>query len=383
GGTGVAGTGGFAGTGGIGGTSGTGGVAGQPSCGDPVGTRPPLVAPPSLALCTEYTSTDPGAVCNKTTNANNPFMSDIAVSPDGQYMATAGSHRTNVGSAVDNANDRVRIWRLVGSTPTQCAAIAPKVAGTGPAYVAFSPDGQYLAIAWRKDYVYVYSVPSFTLVGSILSSYGPLFGVGFSSDSQTVFSIDYDDVAYDGVLYADRLDGTPITTRTLGVDPDVLAVSPVMGMGNVTTLAVGGYLGDAGVYTFNGTTLAGPTLITTATGAATWALQFNPSGNLLAVGTDDGVVRFWNIPLTLTTPTGNPITVTPGSTVVGLSFSPLGSHLAVGFDYEADIFNVTTRAFVSRTTAAVDYVDSVRFSASGGALIAGEDSCGRLLICAD
>ena len=164
----------------------------------------------------------------------------------------------------------------------------------GPAYVAFSPNGQYLAVAWRQDYVYVYSVPGFTMVGSILSSYGPLYGVGFSPDSQTVFSIDYDSTLADGTLYADRVNGDPVTLAQLGVDPDVLAVSPVAGTGNTSTIAVGGYEGTAGVYVFNGTTISGPTIVTTGPYAAAWAARFNPAGNLLAIGTDEGYVHFWS-----------------------------------------------------------------------------------------
>ena len=164
----------------------------------------------------------------------------MAVSPDGQYLATAGSHRTSSPNTIDSANDRVRIWRLVGNTPTLCGSINISNPGLGPAYVAFSPNGQYLAVAWRRDYVYVYSVPSFTMVGSILSSYGPLYGVGFSPDSQTVFSIDYDSSLADGTLYADRVNGDPVALAQLGVDPDILAVSPVAGTGNTSTIAVGG-----------------------------------------------------------------------------------------------------------------------------------------------
>ena len=247
--------------------------------------------------------------------------------------------------------------------------------------MAFSPNGQYLAVAWRQDYVYVYSVPGFTMVGSILSSYGPLYGVGFSPDSQTVFSIDYDSTLADGTLYADRVNGDPVALAQLGVDPDVLAVSPVAGTGNTSTIAVGGYEGTAGVYVFNGTTIAGPTIVTTGPYEKAWAARFNPAGNLLAIGTDEGYVHFWSVPLASTTQAGNPIDVGV-STVTGLSFSPQGTYVAVAFDFETDIFNVSTRAFVSRASA-VDYVDSVSFSASGGAVISGEDSCGRVLVCSD
>jgi WD40 repeat protein len=189
----------------------------------------------------------------------------------------------------------------------------------------------------------------------------------------------------DGTLYADRPDGTPITYRALGVDPDVLVVSPVAGTGNVTTLAVGGYEGTAGVYTFNGTTFSAPTILTTAPSAKTWGARFSPSGNLLALGTSEGIVRFWNIPLTSTTPTGSPIANASGATITSIVFSPQGTYAAIAYGFQADIWNVSTRALVSSTPSAavVTYADSLAFSASGGALIVGENNCGRVLVCAD
>jgi len=276
----------------------------------------------------------------------------------------------------------VRIWRLVGGTPSPCSAIDISNPGMGPAYVAFSPNGQYLAVAWRRDYVYVYSVPSFTMVGSIMSSYGPLYGVGFSPDSQTVFSVDYDPDYYDGTLYADRINGDSIALAQAGVDPDVLAVSPVAGAGNTSTIAIGGYEGTSGVYVFDGTTITGPTIVSMGTYVAAWSARFNPAGNLLAIGTDDGYVRFWNIPLTSTTQAGSPIDVGGVVTVVGIAFSPQGTHIAAAYDLAADIYNVSTRAFVSATITA-DAAESITFSASGSALITGEHSCGRILICSD
>jgi WD40 repeat protein len=66
-----------------------------------------------------------------------------------------------------------------------------------------------------------------------------------------------------------------------------------------------------------------------------------------------------------------------------LSFSPFGTYVALGYDYQVDVWNVTTRAKVSSSASATSFVDSLTFSASGAALIAGEDRCGRVLICAD
>jgi WD40 repeat protein len=335
------------------------------------------VAPPGLTKCVEYSHNDPGgAACDTTAEVNDPYISDVAVSADGQYMATAGSNPT------DMTQDRVKVWRLSGSVPSQCASINIANAGLGPAFVAFSPNGQYLAVAWQYDFVYIYSVPGFALFNTIQSSTLLLYGVGWSPDSQTVFTLEWDG-ASDGTLYADKPNGTPITSQALGVDPDVLAVSPVAGTGNVTTLVVGGFDSNAAVYTFSGTTFTAPTIFTTASGVAAWAVRFSPTGSLLGVGGDDGVVRFWNIPLTSATPVGTPISNTTGGTINGLSFSPFGTYVALGYDYQVDVWNVTTRAKVSSSASATSFVDSLTFSASGAALIAGEDRCGRVLICAD
>jgi WD40 repeat protein len=194
-----------------------------------------------------------------------------------------------------------------------------------------------------------------------------------------VFSIEYDRNYDDGTLFADRPTGEAIAIGQLGVDPDVLAVSPG---GNTATIAVGGYNGNTAVYTFNGTTISAPTVVNTGPAAAAWAVRFNPAGDLLAVGTDEGIVRFWSIPLVSAVPTGSSITAKALSLVSALAFSPQGTHIAIGFDQETDIFNVATRAFVARASAS-DIVDAVTFSASGAALISGENSCGRVLLCAD
>jgi WD40 repeat protein len=185
----------------------------------------------------------------------------------------------------------------------------------------------------------------------------------------------------DGTLYADRVNGDPVTLANLGVDPDVLAVSPVAGAGNTSTIAVGGYDGTAGVYVFNGTTISAPTIVSTGPQEAAWAVRFNPAGNLLAIGTDEGYIRFWNVPLTSTAPVGSAIDVGL-NTVYQVSFSPQGTHIAVALAMETDIFDVSARAFVSYAAAA-DYIDSVSFSASGAAVISGGDSCGRVFVCSD
>jgi hypothetical protein len=377
---GTAGTGGSMGTAGRGGTTGTAGTGGSTvtGCGT-VGTPPAAVAPPSLTSCTGVDHNPPGVVCDPTIDDFNPWINNVAVSPDGQLLATAGADSFSNGS--------VKIWRFQGNTPVPCG---PVIDGSyiGPAFIAFSPDGQFLAIAWNGGYVEIYRVPTFNFVAESRSSGNNfLYGVGWSADSQTVFSLDWDGGS-DGMLHADRTDGTAITSLSLGVDPDMLAVSPVA-VGGVTPIAVAGYAGNAGVYTWNGSALAGPTVVTTGPDEHGWGISFSPNGQLLAVGTGNGVVRFWNVPVTSTAPTGTAISVGSTNVINSIAFSPGSDFVALAFGLQAEIWNVASRTFVSRRTltlppgASSNRADSVTFSASGGVLVVGEDMCGKVLVCSD
>jgi WD40 repeat protein len=386
--TGIAGTGGVGGTGAVAGTSGvagtgvSGGGGSTVACGTTVGTRPAPVAPPSLATCVDLDHNDPGLTCDAAADVNNPIIYSLAVSPDGQMMATAGW----IYSTDDVS---LQLWHIQGNRPVVCAGFTSS--GLGPAYVAFSPDGKYLAVALRWGHVTLFNLPSLSQAGQTTASVGTLYGVGFSPDSKTVFSLDYDGNTYDGHLYADRLDGTPIASLPmLGVDPDSLAVSPIASSGKVT-LAVGGYTGNVGVYSFSGTTFSTTSTLTTAGVASAWGIAFSPDGQLLAAGSDDGYVRFWAAPFTTNATSGTPINFGSSAyTPTGIAFAPGGTFMAVTFGPEVDIWNATTRSFVSRhrTTAiaglaGAPYGVSVAFSASGGALITGEDECGKVAYCSD
>ncbi len=214
--TGTAGTGGSMGTAAawapraMTGTAGTGGSTVVTGCGT-VGTPPAAVPGPTLTSCAEIDHNPPGAVCDPTIDDFNPWIIDVAVSPDGQLLATGGADSFYGGS--------MKIWRMQGNTAVPCG---PVIDGTlsGAPFIAFSPDGQFLAIAWEIAYTEIYRVPSFNFVAESRSSGNNLnYGVGWSADSQTVFSMDWDPGGTNGTLHADRLDGSAISSVRIGVIP--------------------------------------------------------------------------------------------------------------------------------------------------------------------
>ena len=166
-----------------GGTGGAAGIGGQLASRDAAAAAawevsraaaPPLAASPRRCLRRRSPTAPSTARTIRPRRATpaptqtTPGSTTSPCRPTGQYMATAGAHQASQPTPTDEANDRVRLWRLAGSVPTPCGSIDISNPGAGPAYVAFSPNSQYLAVAWRGDYVYVYSVPSFAMVGSIL-----------------------------------------------------------------------------------------------------------------------------------------------------------------------------------------------------------------------
>jgi WD40 repeat protein len=116
------------------------------------------------------------------------------------------------------------------------------------------------------------------------------------------------------------------------------------------------------------------------------SVRFSADGTLLAEGEDYGAVRWWAYPITSTTPVGDMITFAGGDSVSGLAFSPNGMYLALGgafFNAQLSIYNVGTQAELARLAAPTltANIQSLTFTPSGAALIAGEDDCGAVLVC--
>jgi WD40 repeat protein len=158
-----------------------------------------------------------------------------------------------------------------------------------------------------------------------------------------------------------------------------MAVSQVP-VGGGTAIVVPGYSGNFGYYTWTGTGFTGPVIRSTVSGMAGTRAGFAPNGTLMAESTEDGSVRFWGLPITATSvKSGTNIML--NDVPLGISFSPGSDFVSFAYGTSFDIWNVASRTLASRHNVTGTFADSVTFSASGGAIVGGEDRCGRFLVC--
>jgi WD40 repeat protein len=293
----------------------------------------------------------------------------VAFSPNGQTMVTAGD------------DGRVKVWTWNGSVLSETGHV---LTTSGATFVAFSPNGSQLAVGSRNGSV-VYNTSNWTVSATLTGILGSVYDIGFSPDGQQVISIDGTNI----YVHAVGSPGSPIV-EALSNGPYALAVSPVA---TPTTLwaAVAFTDGTGGVLNVRNSVLSSPTFIAITSNASfATAARFSPDGTLLAAGGEDGVLKFWSIPLSSTTPVGNPIMFSMGTTANGVNsvaFSPSGAFLAVAAGAynaggSASIWNMPARTLRGSVTPTY-YPVSVAFSPNGGALAIGEVTCGLVMICAD
>jgi WD40 repeat protein len=324
----------------------------------------------SLGTCNEYAlHASPTCVLG---DADDIPVVTLAFSPDGRLLVTG-------------ASGQAKVWTFSGNMPV---AEGHVLSGTGFAAVGFSPDGSKLAVGWTGT-IEIWNVSTWTKQPtlSLASSSNQVYDLGFSPDGQQVISIDSDSNGA-GNLSLHAI-GTPAPLQKIAISvPWALSVSPVAAAGG-SLAAVSDQTGQVNVYTVSSTGITSPIALTATTGSTAYAVRFSPDGTTLAAGGgSDGLVHFWNVPLTSVTAVAPDLDLIAGSgnysdDVDAVAFSANGSSIAVGGGFYGSVS--TWNAASPHGLIGIDKnptydIEAIALAPSG-MIAAGEYDCGLVMIC--
>ena len=266
-------------------------------------------------------------------------IDDIAFSPGGQYLAVASG---------------IGVW-IYEVTTSRALMLIPTESSVSS--VSFSPDGATLASGAWNGTVKLWDVATGEPIATLEGHEGRVSSVSFSPDGATLASGAGDDT----VKLWDVATGEPIATlERQGSGVTSVSFSP-----DGATLASGAWNGTVRIWD-----VASREIITTLEGQATEVLSvsFSPDGTTLASGAWDGMVRLWDVA------SREIITTLEGHTawVLSVSFSPDGATLAsASWDSTILLWDVASREIVATLEGHTAWVTSASFSSDGTILASG------------
>jgi len=275
----------------------------------------------------------------RTLDGHRGWITSLAVNADGKRLASGST------------DGRYTLWDIESGKPLRLRIFGSTSLPT------FSPDGQTILFGSYVDYkqsIKVWAVDSGEEVRSMGSeSRESIRFAAFGADAKTVVSTDWSRT----IKLWDPLTGSVL--RSL-LDPEsggeVVALSPASKV--LALSSVGGYL----VKLRDASTLLYLRPLQEGTTVGLRSLEFSPDGSKLVGGSQDGIVRIWDVQ------TGSLLRTLEGHAdiVFTASFSPDGLTVASGSaDKTIKLWNVESGALNRTLIGHTQSVRDVEFSPDG------------------
>ena len=288
--------------------------------------------------------TSPSWKCLKVLPGHQASVNAIAVSPDGQTLASGSQDKT---VSLWSLKTGKQIFTFFGQAGEVCT-------------VAISPDGKTLVAGGFDNTITSWQLETKALVCSFFQRNSPYSHLGFVSS--IVFSQDQKIIASASGDRTIKLWGgwTGELKRTLNGHLDTVwsvAITP-----DGQTIASGS--ADKTIRLWSVDSYQPPRILT---GHSDWvtAVAISPDGNTLASGSTDGTIKLWNLP------TGELLRTIDGesSAIFSIAISPDGNTLASGSKKVVKLWQIKTGELIQNLSGC----SPVTFSSDGKILISGTE----------
>ncbi|MBD1923349.1 serine/threonine protein kinase [Microcoleus sp. FACHB-831] len=277
--------------------------------------------------------------CVRTLKGHSDFVYAIAISPDGETLASGSNDST------------INLWQLgTGNLIRTLKGNSYKVWS-----VAISPDGQTLASGNSDSTIKLWQLGTGNLIRTLTGHSDGVHSVAISPDGQTLAS-----GSFDSTIKLWQL-GTGNLIRTLTGHPNwvrSVAISP-----DGQTLASGS---DS---TINIWQLGTGKLLQTLTGHSdeVWSVAISPDGQTLASGSRDSTIKLWELA------TGKLIRTLSGHSayVNCVAISPDGQTVACDSGRTIKLWHLASGKLLHTITGHSDFVVFISFSPDGRTLASG------------
>ncbi len=232
----------------------------------------------------------------------------VTFSPDGRYVAADGSDRDGPYVALLSVDSGTESQRTgVGATSDRATRVNS---------IAFSPNGNYVAIGVDLPYAWIWDLSGGRLNGWGMQGVSEVYAVAFSPNGRYLAT--GDDAGNANLWevsswWTDNADGRSMTS---GGNVYAVAFSP-----NEPYLAADGYDGNNTSITIWDVIREGK--VREIDAGNVFELTFRPDGRYLAAGDEDGIITFWR-----TDTWEIEKQIQTGGTITDLAWNPRGNLIA-------------------------------------------------------